>query len=97
MGTAFDFLLRFELVPSPNLYLAMLGAELAGRKYVALLNDLVDRLRCMIVETAVGSTSAADVVSAPPRRDTELVAAAPTLPRSWQRCTARATCGRVRC
>jgi hypothetical protein len=73
VGTAFDFLLRFELVPSPNLYLAMLGADLAGRKYVALLDELVDRLGCTVRETAVGSTSEADVVSAPPRRDTELV------------------------
>ncbi len=73
VGTAFDFLLRFELVPSPNLYLAMLGADLAGRKYVALLDELVDRLGCTVTEVAVGSTAAANASSAPQRRDTELV------------------------
>jgi hypothetical protein len=73
VGTAFDFLVRFELDPSPNLFLAMLGAELAGRHYVALLNELVDRLSCRIEEIAVGSISPVHVGPAPQPRDTELV------------------------
>jgi hypothetical protein len=44
VGTAFDYLLRFELDPRPNLHLALAGAKLAGPHFVDLLAGLADRL-----------------------------------------------------
>lgn len=60
VGTAFDFLLKFELVARPNLFLAMLGADRAGPPYVALLSDLTDRLGCVIEEIRIGRPSRVD-------------------------------------
>ena len=44
VGTAFDFLLRFDLTPTPSLDLALMGAKLAGPTYVALQAELADRV-----------------------------------------------------
>lgn len=73
VGTAFDLLVRFELTPVPNLFLAMLGATLAGRHYVALLNHLVGRLSCTITEITVGPIPPVQPGPVPQERDMELV------------------------
>jgi hypothetical protein len=45
VGTAFDFLVRFELDPNPDAGIAMLGAALAGQPFIRLLMELAEELR----------------------------------------------------
>jgi hypothetical protein len=73
VGTAFDYLIRFELVPNPNLYLAMLGAHHAGERFVALLTELAGRLNCTVTETTIPPTASVTLGPVPQRRS-ELVA-----------------------
>jgi hypothetical protein len=57
VGTAFDFLVRFELDPNPDVGLAMQGAALAGQPFIRLLMELAERLRAPDVAPASASHS----------------------------------------